>query len=379
MNLHILGFPFSSTTRDWSHCAFTDRTRVFAQMMTEQGFTTYLYGGPDNDAKVTEHVACISEDEQQTFWPDYVPKRDVFSDFDPESSGWRVFNARCVAEIHRRMEKHDVLCLTMGLANRPVAECFSDLFHVETGIGYSGVYAPYRVYESKAWMDFLVGKYGPVDDIKAFDAVIPRAYESYDFPAGDGSGDYALFVGRLISRKGPQIAALAAARAGVPLVVAGQGVQTVEPGRITCQDGTVLEGDVTYAGVLGPAARAEVMGKARCILTPTIYFEPFGGVSVEAQLCGTPAVVSNWGGLPENVEQGVTGFACSVLDDFTQAIIASTELDRTTVRDHAYRTWTTDVVGASFTRFLRRLATVPGQGWYAGSLALSPLADSLNQ
>jgi glycosyltransferase involved in cell wall biosynthesis len=44
------------------------------------------------------------------------------------------------------------------------------------------------------------------------------------------------------------------------------------------------------------------------VLYPTLSDEPFGLVSVEAQARGIPVIVSNGGGLPETVQDGVTGF-----------------------------------------------------------------------
>lgn len=361
--LHILAMPFSETTEDWSHCAFTDRTRTFTSMMTDAGYETFLYAGEANTARCTEHVTLLTRDEQRNLWPDYEPKRDVMSDFDPDSPGWRTFNARAVAAIYERMAPRDILCLTMGSSQRPVAEALTDLYHVETGIGYSGVWAPFRVYESWAWRNYITGRYGPTDDVKFYDEVLPRAYETSDFPAGPG-GDDVLFIGRLIKRKGIDIAALAAARAGRRLLVAGQGVGSVEPGRITASDGTVMEGDVEYLGVVGPADRAELMGGAGCVLVPSVYLEPFAGVSVEAQLCGTPVVASAWGGLVENVAHGQTGYLCNTLADFAAGIERAGDLDRAAIRQRAQREWSTETIGARFDSYFTRLAGLAEAGWY---------------
>lgn len=364
MTIHVLGMAHSETTAAFEHCAFTARTRDFATMLTHAGHRVILYAGEANEAEVTEHVPLVTHAQQRAWWPWYEPIRDVFNDFDSAGEGWRTFNGRAAEAIRERAQPGDVLAVTMGTAHRPVADELAGVLAVETGIGYAGVWAPFRVFESWAWRTFLAAK-DATDDVRFFDEVIPRAYDPAAFPAGSGSGGYFLFVGRVMQRKGPHIAAEACARLGARLVVAGQGVASVEPGRITASDGTVLQGDVEYAGVVGPAERARLMGDAIAIFTPTMYLEPFGGVSVEAQLTGTPAIVSDWGGLRENVDQGVTGYRCSMLRDFAAAADAAASLDRGRIREHALDSWSFDAVAPRWAEYLDRLSSLAGPGWYA--------------
>jgi glycosyltransferase involved in cell wall biosynthesis len=361
----MLGFPFSETNADWEHCAYSSRTRDSSTMLTRAGVETILYSGSLNTAECYEHVAVMTPEERRAWWPDYEPKRQVFNSFDPGLPGWSEFNQRAAAAIRERAKPGDILAMTMGYSQRPVAEMVSDLglMVVETGVGYSGVWAPYRVYESKAWRDFLAAK-DARDDMRAYDTVIPRAWLAEDFPRGPG-GDYVLFVGRLTARKGPHVAADAARRLGLSLKVAGQGAASWSRTLIVCEDGTRLEGDVEYLGVLGAKERAEVMGASVAILTPTQYFEPLGGVSIEAQLTGTPAIVSNWGGLPENVIEGQTGFACDLLRDYVRGIEQAAALDRAFVRDHALATWSTGAIAPRFVRYFEKLETLRGLGWYS--------------
>lgn len=361
-----MGYPFSETTDEWSQCAYSSRTKDFATMLIRAGLDVRLYAGEHNDAEVTEHIPLVTADERKTWWPNYQPKRDVFNDFDPNLPGWVEFNKRAAIAIRERAQKGDILAITMGYSHKPVADALADLpiQPVETGIGYSGIWAPYRVYESRAWQHFLAGKYPP-DDMRAFDTVIPRGWLAEDFPAGDGSGGYALYIGRLMARKGPHVAADAAARAGVPLKVAGQGARSWSRSLIVCEDGTELRGDVEYLGVLGPKDRAAVMGAAVATLVPTQYFEPLGGVSIESQLTGTPAIVSNWGGLPENVVEGRTGFACNLLRDYVRGIERAATLDRAFVRQHALDTWSIEALAPRWIEYLDRLSTLWGSGWYS--------------
>jgi len=73
------------------------------------------------------------------------------------------------------------------------------------------------------------------------------------------------------------------------------------------------------------------------VFVPTIYLEAFGGVNVEAQLCGTPAITTNFGVFPETVVHGKTGFRCDTLQDFVNAADQASQLDPIEIRAHAER------------------------------------------
>lgn len=108
-----------------------------------------------------------------------------------------------------------------------------------------------------------------------------------------------LFVGRLSIEKG--IATLAQAAALLPniyLRVAGQGPEAA-----------ALDGrpGVTRLGSLpGEAVRRE-MNRAAALVVPSIWYETFGLVIVEAFACGTPVIASRIGVIRDLVRDGETG------------------------------------------------------------------------
>lgn len=360
--LHVLGLPHTETTAAYASCAYTARTKDFCTYMTEAGWRVLLYAGERNEARVEQHFAVVRRSEQQAWFPEYDSSK-VFNQFNAHDLPWRVFNQRVAEHLGRYAQPYDIVCVTMGVCHQDISRSVAmPLYWVETGVGYSGVWAPYRVFESHAWRHYLAAR-EPTDDLRWFDTVIPRGYLTDEFPVGSG-GDAYLFMGRLTPRKGPQIAADVCKALGAKLLVAGPGVTSVAPGRIV-GDGVTIEGDVEYLGVLAPAERAAVMGQVRAVIMPTTYLEPGGGVAMEAQLCGTPVLATPYGAMTETVIDGLTGYQCATLRSFVNGAHRLGELSRWSIARSAATRWGSRVVADRFTAYFEQLRTLEGRGWYA--------------
>jgi glycosyltransferase involved in cell wall biosynthesis len=220
---------------------------------------------------------------------------------------------------------------------------------VEWGIGYEGVFADFRVFESYAWAHRLAA-HRELGAVRFFDTVIPNAFDPGDLMRSHEPGDYLLYLGRMTAMKGLAIVGDIAARVDYPVITAGQGPERV-PG-------------AEHVGVVTGMDKARLLADARAVLVPTMYLEPFGGVAVEAMLCGTPAVTTDWGAFTETVSPGVSGFRCSTLAEFVDAVHRAGDMDRVAVADYAACRYTTDVVGPMYDRYLARLATLGDAGWY---------------
>jgi glycosyltransferase involved in cell wall biosynthesis len=361
MKIHLVSLPHTETTKAYSWCAFTEKNRKFSGMMHSLGYDVRLYAGEMNEAPCTEHIQLFSRAEQASFFGGYDWSRDVYNEW--SGPAWDLFNARAIEAIRERAEPGDIFAMSMGYSQHSIAEALPYLWPVEVGIGYQGVWAPYRVFESYAWMHYLAAK-ATNDDIRYFDTVIPNSFESVDFPLGEGKGEYALFVGRLIRRKGIQIAVETTERLGIDLVVAGQGVIDAGSNWLQGIDIRIEADHVTHVGVVGPKERAELMGAAAFVMTPSIYLEPFCGVHVEAMMCGTPVVTTDWGAFTETYVHGVHGFRCRTLAEFVDAGRHSTDLDRSSIHDFAHHRYSTDHIRYHYDLYFKRLATLKGKGWY---------------
>jgi glycosyltransferase involved in cell wall biosynthesis len=65
--------------------------------------------------------------------------------------------------------------------------------------------------------------------------------------------------------------------------------------------------NVEFMGRLGYEDLLTFYEKARMLVVPSVWFEPFGMVAADAMALGLPVIASRIGGLPDVVEDGVTG------------------------------------------------------------------------
>jgi glycosyltransferase involved in cell wall biosynthesis len=138
--------------------------------------------------------------------------------------------------------------------------------------------------------------------------VIPNPVAVADWPFEARKDDYLLWIGRLCADKGPERAIEAARRAGRALVLAGP----VQPGQEGFFDTEIAphvdRGGVKYVGEVAGAAKLELFARARAMLMPITWAEPFGMVMVEALACGTPVIAFPEGAACEIVVDGENGF-----------------------------------------------------------------------
>jgi glycosyltransferase involved in cell wall biosynthesis len=165
--------------------------------------------------------------------------------------------------------------------------------------------------------------------------VVHHGVDVDEFPAGDGAGGYAVFLGRMAPEKGAHRAIEAARRAGVPLYLAAK---MREPDEIAYFDAHVrprLGPDVEYLGEIDSEAKLRLLAGARALLNPITWSEPFGMVMLESLACGTPVLGFPGGAAPEIVEHGRSGFLVDSVPDLVAALGRVDALDRADCRDRA--------------------------------------------
>jgi glycosyltransferase involved in cell wall biosynthesis len=122
---------------------------------------------------------------------------------------------------------------------------------------------------------------------------------------GTGDGGFGLFAGRLTPEKGiyTLLAADKARLLAMPVHIAGDGPLREEVERAARQPGSQL----TFLGSLSSSELLLVMKSATALVVPSLWYEGFPMVVVEAFSLGLPIVGSRLGSLQEVVEDGVVG------------------------------------------------------------------------
>jgi len=123
------------------------------------------------------------------------------------------------------------------------------------------------------------------------------------YGACDTPEDYVLFFGRLSSEKGVGTLIKAAQICGCRLVILGTGPQEAELKELARD-----MKNVEFKGFQTGQALTDYVRHARCAVLPSEWYENGPYSAMEAMAQGKPLIVSNMGGLPELVEDGVNGY-----------------------------------------------------------------------
>ncbi len=145
------------------------------------------------------------------------------------------------------------------------------------------------------------------------------------FPFSNNPKNHLLFLGRILSRKGPGIAIQTAIKAKEKLIIAGS------PSTGKYWDAKIkpyLNKDIKYIGNVSYEKTYRYYGRAKALLCPIQWEEPFGLTFIEAMACGTPVIAFDRGSVREIIKNGKTGFIVKNLREMVQAIKKIGQIDR---------------------------------------------------
>ena len=156
-------------------------------------------------------------------------------------------------------------------------------------------------------------------------------------------GDYLLWVGRIVAKKGPLEAIETAKKTNIPLVIAA----AIDPADMPYYEKEIkpqIDGKfISYIGEINHHTSEELYGNALCTLFPITWHEPFGLVMVESMACGTPVIAYNIGSVPEIVVNGKTGFIVEIesgVEGLSHAVREISQIQRGDCRTHILENFT---------------------------------------
>jgi len=158
---------------------------------------------------------------------------------------------------------------------------------------------------------------------------LERVYNGIDlnkYIYNEDKEDYFLFLSRISRFKGAHEAIEAAKQLRVSLKVAGEDVFVQDPSYVMriMQSCT---GNIKYLGNIAEEKKIDLLSKAKALVLPLQWNEPFGLVAIEALASGTPVITTPMGAMPEIVSHRKDGFLCSNFEEIKLAMKLVDEID----------------------------------------------------
>jgi glycosyltransferase involved in cell wall biosynthesis len=165
--------------------------------------------------------------------------------------------------------------------------------------------------------------------------------------------DFVLFLGRAAPEKGWRRAIDAAMLAGERLVSAVKIAHETEEQEWETNIEPILPADFEVLGEITQEHKVDLLRRAKAVLFPIDWQEPFGLVMTEAMACGTPVIATPRGSVPEVVDDGVTGWIVDVgryAEEAADRLTRLRDIDPGACRDRVRRRFSKEAMVAGYER-----------------------------
>jgi glycosyltransferase involved in cell wall biosynthesis len=242
---------------------------------------------------------------------------------------------------------------------------------VETGIPtvhtLHGSFTPemtrlYSYVGDRAWFVAISEAQRRFDPDLRYGGVVYNGIDLDRYPVREDKDDFVLFLGRAAPEKGWRRAVETAKLAGERLVSAVKIAHPTEHEEWETNIRPALPADWEVLGEITHDEKVDLLRRAKAVLFPIDWPEPFGLVMTEAMACGTPVIGTPRGSVPEVIEDGVTGWIVEV-DGYAEAaadrLSRLSEIDPHACRDRVARLFSKSSMVAGYERVFE-LATSTG-------------------
>jgi glycosyltransferase involved in cell wall biosynthesis len=170
--------------------------------------------------------------------------------------------------------------------------------------------------------------------------------------------NYAISIGRICWEKGFHLALVAAARAEMPFLLAGE-VFPYPAHReyFATEIKPKLDRERRFIGPVSFRQKRRLLGSARALLVTSLVPETSSLVTMEALACGTPVIAFRNGALTELIDDGRTGFLVDSAEEMAAALRAVDTLDPAACRAAAVARFSVDRMTQKYLDTYEQLAS----------------------
>lgn len=173
--------------------------------------------------------------------------------------------------------------------------------------------------------------------------------------------DHLVHIAKIARYKGQHEAVIAAWQARRKLLVVGN-IENRAYHLTTLRPLIMLSGIAQYLGETTDTNL--LLREAACLLQTPKWFDAFPLIILEALASATPVIAYGRGGIPEQIEHGVTGFLCRSLGEMTEAIRNLGDIDPAACLRSARERFTVERMAREYVELYRRVRD--GDSWIGG-------------
>jgi glycosyltransferase involved in cell wall biosynthesis len=174
-------------------------------------------------------------------------------------------------------------------------------------------------------------------------------------PFDPEGGEYLAFLGRISPEKRPDRAIEIAKAAGLKLRIAAKVDNADLEYFKTIIEPMLDDPLIEFIGEINEGEKRGFLGKARALLFPIDWPEPFGLVMIESMSAGTPVIAWRNGSVPEVISDGVSGVIVDSIESAVAAVRTVSAMSRASVRAEFERRFTAERMAHAYLAAYRTL------------------------
>lgn len=262
-----------------------------------------------------------------------------------------------IANVFQEADKYDIIHIHLNRSQDYAALLFAGLVKTPTIFTLHFKLAQKKDKNLKDRYEFLT-KYKDRNYISISNAqrTLPLHYAAtvynglnFDrFIPSEKPGKNLVWLGRICHEKGTLEAIEIAKKTGMNLLIAGTLDRTKYADYIDKVFKEVDGKQIKYVGEVNDKQKIALLKKAKVLLNPINWNEPFGLVVIEAMAMGVPVIAFDQGPMKEIIMQGKTGFVVKNIPEMIKALGKVDTLNRKLIRQYTLSHFSSTVMAENY-------------------------------